>query len=79
MDGRGGGARIGNRRSVCTTCNNWAQNVMRRTRAELVVRHPAEYEQIRLKVERDLYPQVVTAWLEANGGPVSDPGEGIDL
>jgi len=58
----GGGARIGNRRSQCTTCNNFAQNVMRMTRKRLKEAHAEEYEVIRLKVELDLYPQVVELW-----------------
>ncbi len=57
--GAGGGARIGNRRNRCTTCNNFAQNVMRMTRKRLKELHEVEYEQIRLKVELDLYPQVI--------------------
>jgi len=57
--GRGGGARIGNRRSVCTTCNNFAQNVMRMTRKRLKQLHETEYETIRMSVELDLYPQVL--------------------
>lgn len=60
--GLGGGARIGNRRSVCTTCNNFAQNVMRMTRKRLKERHEDEYEAIRLQVEADLYPQVLDDW-----------------
>lgn len=59
MRGAGGGARIGNRRNRCTTCNNFAQNVMRLTRRELKALHEDEYETIRLRVELDLYPQVL--------------------
>ena len=62
VHGVGGGARIGNRRSQCTTCNNFAQNVMRMTRKRLKEAHAEEYEVIRLKVELDLYPQVVELW-----------------
>lgn len=62
VHGVGGGARIGNRRSQCTTCNNFAQNVMRMTRKRLKERHAEEYEAIRLKVEMDLYPQVIENW-----------------
>lgn len=54
-----GGARIGNRRNRCTTCNNFAQNVMRMTRKRLKERHEDEYMAIRLRVEYDLYPQVI--------------------
>lgn len=59
MRGRGGNARIGNRRDLCTTCNNFAQNVMRLTRNRLKTRHPDEYASIRSQVELDLYPQVI--------------------
>lgn len=57
--GVGGRARIGNNRNRCTTCNNFAQNVMRLTRKQLKERHSEEYESIRLRVEFDLYPQVI--------------------
>jgi hypothetical protein len=59
MRGIGGGARIGNRRNRCDTCNNFAQNVMRLTRKALRERYRDEYEAIRLRVEMDLYPQVL--------------------
>lgn len=62
VHGVGGKARIGNRRSTCTTCNNFAQNVMRLTRKRLKEAHPEEYEEIRVKVEMDLYPQVIESW-----------------
>lgn len=55
----GGSARIGNRRNSCSTCNNFAQNVMRLTRKRLLEEHPDEYAKIRLQVEMDLYPQVI--------------------
>jgi hypothetical protein len=64
--GRGGKARIGNRRNRCTPCNNFAQNVMRLTRARLKAAHEQEYFSIRMAVELDLYPQVMEDWLEAN-------------
>lgn len=54
-----GGARIGNHRNRCATCNNFAQNVMRMTRKRLKEAHEQEYEQIRYSVELDLYPQVI--------------------
>lgn len=59
MKGIGGNCRIGNRRSVCATCNNFAQNVMRMTRKRLMERHQDEYADIRVRVELDLYPQVI--------------------
>lgn len=55
----GGKARIGNHRNKCTTCNNFAQNVMRMTRKRLKERHEEEYISIRVQVELDLYPQVI--------------------
>ena len=63
---RGGKNRIGNRRSMCTTCNNFAQNVMRLTRKRLKEKHAQEYEQIRLQAEVDLYPQVIEDWIRAH-------------
>lgn len=59
MTGRTGRARIGNRRNKCSTCNNFVQNVMRMTRKRLMELHAEEYQQIRLRVEMDLYPQVI--------------------
>lgn len=59
LHGIGGGARIGNRRNRCETCNNFAQNVMRLTRRRLKERHEDEYVAIRYQVELDLYPQVI--------------------
>ena len=66
LRGLGGKARIGNRRNRCTTCNNFAQNVMRLTRRKLKELHEEEYERIRLRVEMDLYPQVMEDFLEAH-------------
>lgn len=57
--GLGGGARIGNRRSLCRTCNNFAQNVMRHTRNRLKEKYAEEYERIRLEVEIELYRKVL--------------------
>jgi hypothetical protein len=51
--------RIGNQRRSCSTCNAFAQNVMRLTRKRLKEKYPEEYERIRLQVEMDLYPQVI--------------------
>ena len=66
MRGIGGGTRIGNRRNRCTTCNNFAQNVMRMTRMVLKEAHTEEYEKIRLRVELDLYPQVLENFIRLN-------------
>ena len=51
--------RIGNRRRECQTCNNFAANVRRIVAAELARRHTDEYAEIRLRVEMDLYAQVL--------------------
>lgn len=59
LEGRGGGTRIGNRRQHCQTCNNFAQNVLRLAAKKLREEHPEEYQAIRLRVELDLYPQVI--------------------
>jgi ribosomal protein L19E len=66
MRGAGGGARIGNRRARCTTCNNFAQNVMRMTRRRLKELHEEEYAVIRLQVEADLYPQVIEDFISSH-------------
>ena len=57
--GVGGAARIGNNRTNCSTCNNFAQNVMRLTRTRLKERYPDEYYDLRIRAELDLYPQVI--------------------
>lgn len=67
--GKGGGARIGNQRNSCRTCNNWAQNVMRLTRKRLMTTFAKEYKAIQLQVEADLYPQVIEDWNRKKGLP----------
>lgn len=67
MRGHEGGARIGNRRNSCTTCNNFNQNVMRMTRKRLKERYEEEYKVIRAQVEFDLYPQVIEDWHAEHG------------
>lgn len=62
--GRTGRVRIGNERTICSTCNNFARNVERRTRKELKDKYLEEYQRIRLKAEYDLYPQVIENWEE---------------
>lgn len=57
--GIAGNCRIGNRRNGCGTCNAFAQNVLRISRQRLRELHPEEYDAIRLRVEIDLYPQVI--------------------
>jgi hypothetical protein len=58
--------RIGNRRNACTTCNNFGQNVIRISRQRLKEKHTEEYNEIRLQVELDLYPQVIEEWSARN-------------
>ena len=60
--GVGGMARIGNRRGTCRTCNNFSANVRRITMTRLKANHAEEYEKTRLRVEVDLYPQVIEEW-----------------
>lgn len=59
-----GANRIGNRRSTCDVCNNFSQNVMRIARKRLKDLHEEEYQRIRMQVELDLYPQVISDWNE---------------
>lgn len=65
----GHNGRVGSRRNMCTTCNNFAQNVMRLTRMQLKALHPDEYETIRARVELDLYPQVIEDFSIKEGLP----------
>jgi hypothetical protein len=65
MRGVSGGCRIGNRRSRCTTCNRFAQHVMRETRKQLIELHEEEYMALRLEAERSLYPVVLAEFTEA--------------
>lgn len=65
--GRSGRARLGNYRSVCQTCNNFARRVERRTLKELKDKYREEFRRIRIKVEYDLYPQVIEEWEEVKG------------
>lgn len=59
MRGIGGAARVGNRRTECLTCNQFATTVGRISRQQLKERHVEEYEEIRAVVERELYPQII--------------------
>jgi hypothetical protein len=61
--GIGGGAKIGNNRHECATCNRFVQQVRRSTWAMLKQHHEAEYASLRLEVERELYPRVMTSYL----------------
>lgn len=60
--GFGGQARIGNRRSRCSTCNNFAQNVRRIAMNRVREEHPEDYNSFKLQAEVDLYPQVIQDW-----------------
>lgn len=59
---KNGKARIGNYRNRCQTCNYFAQNVTRLASKMLRELHGEEYLALRLKVELDLYPQVIEDW-----------------
>ena len=59
---KNGKARIGNYRNRCSTCNYFAQNVTRLASKMLREQHAEEYLALRLKVELDLYPQVIEDW-----------------
>lgn len=63
MRGNEGIGRIGNRRNSCPVCNRWAQRVLRETRSRLMAMYPEEYGTLRLKVEIELYPQVMEEFL----------------
>lgn len=60
-------------RSTCTTCNNFAQNVRRMTLTRLKEAHPKDYETIRLRVEVDLYPQVLENFIATNPSARGEP------
>jgi hypothetical protein len=61
--GRGGGARIGNKRRHCRTCNTWAANVSRLLAKRLKEKFPDEAAALRLQIEADMYPQVIEDYL----------------
>lgn len=62
--------RIGNRRRLCDTCNNFAAAV-RRGIAKRLLEQATEEElaKLRLQVERDLYPGVIERWNVSKGLP----------
>lgn len=59
--------RIGNRRTYCNTCNAFAQNVTRIAGRKLREMFPEVYSDLRVQVERDLYPQVIEDFTERQG------------
>lgn len=61
-----GKARIGNYRGVCATCNNFSASVRRVSLNRLRDAHIEEFRKLRLKVEVDLYPQVIEDWSNRN-------------
>lgn len=64
LGGRGGRARIGNRRHHCQACNNFAQAVRRTAYRQLLANHAEEYKSLRLSIELELYPQVLERFLD---------------
>ena len=56
--GHSGAAKIGNRRSACATCNQFAQAVARRICTTLRSNHPDEVARLRATIEADLYAEV---------------------
>jgi hypothetical protein len=72
----GGGARIGNRRNKCTTCNNFVQNVIRLTGKYFRDRYPEEYRVIRLEAELELYQRVLLAFIQAHPESRAEGTEG---
>lgn len=65
--GHEGMARIGNRRRDCATCNNFAANVRRLTAARLKAAHQAEWDELQLRVEMDLYPSIIQSYSRQKG------------
>lgn len=68
-----GQGRIGNRRRTCATCNNFARNVSRRASAMLKEAHKTEYLKLQLRVELDLYPQVIEEFDSRRVSKVREP------
>jgi hypothetical protein len=62
----GASHRIGNRRRDCPVCNNWVQAVRREIFNRLCEQHPGDVSTLRLRVERDLYVELVKDWNAAN-------------
>jgi hypothetical protein len=71
MRGLKGSQRIGNNRTTCATCNNFVQAVRRHTLNRLRATFPDKHEELRLKVELDLYPQVIDRFTREH--PLSRP------
>jgi hypothetical protein len=72
QNGRGGEARIGNRRRECPTCNAFAQNVMRLAFRRFREREPEQWQALRLAVELDLYPNVIEAFAARTMQPTTE-------
>lgn len=58
---------IGGRKKHCRTCNNFNQNVMRIAGIRLRERHREEYDDLRIEVTMDLYPQVIEDFKRKEG------------
>jgi hypothetical protein len=58
--------RIGHNRATCSTCNAFVREVARLTLKEVVREFPDDYTRIRLKVEADLYPSVISRFAAAH-------------
>lgn len=66
FENRAGLCRIGNRRSVCNTCNAFAAAVRRTALNELRDKHPAEFEQLQQKALLAEYRVIVAKFNELN-------------
>jgi hypothetical protein len=78
MRGLKGSQRIGNNRSTCSTCNTFVQAVRRLAFNRMRETYPKEFEAVRLRVELDLYPQVIDRFTIDNplsGRPAGDGEE----
>lgn len=59
-EGRGlGSVRIGNHRQTCSSCNRFAQAVIRRTGRAFRLAYPQQYDEVRSRVEREVYQDTI--------------------
>lgn len=65
-NGDEGVGRIGNNRSTCPICNNFAQAVYLRARRRLAEMFPEEYARLKVEAGLELYPGVVETFLRNN-------------
>lgn len=59
---------MGNRRTTCNTCNNFAANSRRVSLKRMVEQFPEEYAQVRARVEADLYVELVERYARETYG-----------